>query len=99
MKESLLRGNSAPIAGRRYLAEMQQQNPVRTVLIFQSGFYAVTTPASGSLTKTASAVNAESPIKGSPNKINASSGATSTYERATFGTRSGPGLYAARLIL
>jgi 6-pyruvoyltetrahydropterin/6-carboxytetrahydropterin synthase len=38
---------------------MQQQNPVGMRLIFQSGFCAVTVPASGSSTKTAYAVNAE----------------------------------------
>jgi hypothetical protein len=39
---------------------MQQRSPVRKGLIFQSGFYVVTAPASGSSTKTAFVVNAES---------------------------------------
>jgi 6-pyruvoyltetrahydropterin/6-carboxytetrahydropterin synthase len=64
MKESPLRVNSAPTAGQRSLTRMQQQNPVRRALIFQSGFCAVTALASASSTKTAFAVNAESHIRG-----------------------------------
>jgi hypothetical protein len=68
MKESPLRGDSAPTAGQRYLTGMQQRSPVRKGLIFQSGFYAVTAPASGSSTKTALVVNAQSHTQGSLNK-------------------------------
>jgi 6-pyruvoyltetrahydropterin/6-carboxytetrahydropterin synthase len=63
MKESPLRGPSAHTAGQRYLAGMQEQNPVRAASIFQSGFCAVMETALGSSTKTAFAVNAESHIQ------------------------------------
>jgi hypothetical protein len=71
MKEFPLRGDSAPTAGQRYLAGMQQWNPVRKGLIFQSGFYAVTAPASGSSTKTAFVLNAKSHTQRNLNNISA----------------------------
>ena len=62
MKESPLRADFAPVAGLKSLSG-PQPNPMRGGLISQSGFCAVTAPASGSSTKTAFAVNAESRIR------------------------------------